>query len=271
MRNFRRALLGVTAVALALSASPAEADFVLYNQDFEKPSGFVNNGGDINIFRSVNDLYGNQPAGFTFAQANTVETLLITGNQAFGTGYSDPQKVGGNYTLGMLSGFNTENDLLGLSFNLLGQNFLNFRLNISSIDLDRFGGPFNPTSGSVPAFDIVLFDNPTGATGLSGNGVVLDSARITGLPSSARSVFNWSEHVVALDAGRATNGNVTVRIDLVSGPSNSRYAALDNFLIVASNTPGAVPEPSTLLLTGLGVAGLGAFRFARRGAAGPGS
>lgn len=75
---------GIIVTSLGLTTfltSPLQAaTLVLYDQDFENPAGFVNNGGDVNIFRSVNTLYGNQPSGFTFAQAFTVETLLINGN-----------------------------------------------------------------------------------------------------------------------------------------------------------------------------------------------
>lgn len=236
MRNRTRSALGLGIVMLALSGSPVSAGVVLYRQDFENPTGFVNNGGDINIYRTINQLYGDQPPGFTFAQANTVETLLLTGDKAFRTGYEkDPKGIGGNYAISMLSGFSIENDLLGLSFNVQGHKFLNFQLNISSIDLDRFSGPFNPDSGSIPEFEITLFDNPTGTTQISGNGTVLDSTRITGAPSTSRTAFNWTEHIVALDASKSTNGNVTVRIDLVAAADRSHYAAMDNFRIAASD------------------------------------
>jgi len=75
----------------------AQAATLLYQQDFESPVNFVNDGGDFNIFRTVNQLYGNQPAGFAFAQNFTVETLRIGGMQAFRQGYKDPQGVGGTY------------------------------------------------------------------------------------------------------------------------------------------------------------------------------
>ncbi|MDX2038317.1 MAG: PEP-CTERM sorting domain-containing protein [Isosphaeraceae bacterium] len=259
------AVLGLV-VALTAAGS-ASAGITLYDQNFENPTGFVNEGGDINISRTVNQLYGNQPVGFTFAQAFTVETLLINGTQAFGTGYSDPQAIGGKYALGLLS--TRQDDLLGLSFNLQGNDFLNFRLNISSIDLDRFGGSFNPANGSaVPVFEIKLFDNPGGGTSLSGNGTELASTQITGVASASRSVFNWTEHIVALDAKNSTNGNVTLRIDLLD-TGGSGYAAMDNFLIVASNTPGdvnLVPEPSTLasLTLALGLTALTAVRTRTR-------
>ncbi|BBA36984.1 uncharacterized protein sS8_5061 [Methylocaldum marinum] len=230
---------------------------VLYDQNFENPAAFVNDGGDVNIFNSVNTLYGNQPPGFAFAQQFTVETLLITGNQAFGHGYSDPSGKGGNYALGMLS--DGQNDLLGLSFNVGSNPFLNVRLDISSIDLSVFGGPFVPP-GAVPTFEFTLYDNPSGATGLGG-GTILDVLQASGT-ASAQDVFDWTEVLLPLDASGNTNGNVTLRIDLLAGG----YAALDNFRIAASDTPedvGAVPEPATFALVAIGLAGFGVSRGKR--------
>lgn len=223
---------------------------VLYDQDFENPAAFVNNGGDVNISNSVNTLYGNQPPGFTFAQAFTVETLLVNGSQAFGTGYSDPSGKGGNYVLGMLS--NAQDDKLGLSFNIGSSDFLNIRLDISSIDLSVFGGPFVP-AGVEPVFEFTLYDNPFGVTGLGG-GTVLSTLQATGT-ASAQSVFDWTEVLLPLDATGNTNGNVTLRIDLLTGG----YAALDNLLIAASDTPGdvgAVPIPAAVWLFGSGILAL---------------
>lgn len=248
----------VLATLSAMAVTAQAASVLLYSQDFEAPNpgSFVNDGGDVNIFRPVNDLYGGQPAGFQFAQAFTVETLLVGGSQAWpvagnpGGGFKDPAGTAGQHVVSMLS--DQQNDLLGLSFNVGALPFLNFRLDISSIDLANFGGPF--FDGQVPAFEITLFDNPAGAV-TTGGGTVLDTASVTGTRSANQWTFDWSRHVVALDASGSTNGNVTVRIDLLQGG----YAAMDNFRIVASDTPGDVgqlPEPGTLALAGLATLGL---------------
>jgi hypothetical protein len=253
----------ITTLAAIGPVSNSEAATILYDQDFESPVGFVNDGGDVNIFRTVNQLYGNQPTGFVFTQQFTVETLLITGASAFGTGYSDPSGTGGNYALGMLS--SVQNDLLGLAFNVGTNDFLNVSLDISSIDLSTFGGPFVPAfpPGAAPMFEFTLFDNPGGAPGL-GSGTILDSAQGVGT-ASPRDVFDWTSLLLPLDASGSTDGNVILRIDLLSGG----YAAMDNFLIAASDVPGdvdppPVAEPTSLLLLGVGGAGLLAERKRRR-------
>ena len=255
----------VTAAVLACGA--AHADVILYSQDFEHPVNFVNDGGDVNIFRTVNDLYANQPPGFQFAQAFTVETLLIGGTGAWtvpgnpGGGFKDPQGVGGTHTLSMLS--STQNDLLGLSFNVGAFDFLNFKLDISSIDLNNFGGPF--FDGNPPSFLLSLYDNPSGAIGL-GTGTLLSSATIVGAAAPNQWTFNWTNRIVGLSTAGNTNGNVTLRIDELQGG----YAALDNFVIAASDTPGeipgvpAIPEPGTWALMLGGLAAVSAVARRRR-------
>jgi hypothetical protein len=238
-----------------LSAGVAGAEpTVLYSQNFETPTGFVNDGGDVNIYRNVNQLYGNQPVGFTFAQTNTVETLLVGGTQAWNTGFLDPQGVAGKHVLGLLATF--QNDYLGLAFNVGDYDYLNFRLDISSIDLDRWSGPFVPAGGTAPTFRISLFDNPLGANGV-GSGSALSFAEVSGISNPLKNTFDWTNVVVGLSTAGNTNGNVIVRIDLLTGG----YAAMDNFVIAASNTAGevpAIPEPGTyaMMMLGAGVLAL---------------
>jgi hypothetical protein len=229
------ALLGLATLCLA---TPLQAGIVLlYQQDFENPTGFVNDGGDVNIHRKVNDLYGNQPDGFSFAQTHTVETLFLNGTQAFDQGYVDASGIGGNYALGMLA--NVQNDLLGLSFDVGSHSFLNVRLTISSIDLSVFQGPF-VTPGDIPIFEFTLFDNPTGINGL-GNGNVLDRQQAVGKIAPAPNVLDWTNVLLPLSTIGNTNGQVTLKIDLLSGG----YAALDNFRITTSNTAGQVVSASS--------------------------
>ena len=254
----------LSAVAMA-AATGAHASFVtLYDQNFEEPNdppGFVNgfspgSGYDDVSQQLVNDLYGGQPSGFFFAQSFTVETLLLTGTEAFGSGFNDPTGTGGTYALGMLG--SAQNDRLGLSFDVGAFDFFNFALDVSSIGISGgSGSPFTrPTD--VPTFTFRLYDNPSGIPGVSGNDTLLDEGSLTGTASHL-DTFDWTRGTFAFDASGSTNGNVTLQIDLTAGA----YAAFDNFLITASNTPGGgltpVPVPPALPLLAAAVIGLGAL------------
>lgn len=253
LRTYRSVL---TILSLLLCAGEARAELiVLYDQDFESPANFANNGGDVNIFTSVNQNYGGQPAGFEFAQAFTVETINVSGSRrgagtaAFGTGYSDPAGAAGDFVIGLLS--TLENDLLGLSFNVGEFSFLNVSVDVTSLDLSTFNGPFVPPGpAGIPTFQFTLFDNPGGTTN-TGTGTILDRTTVTAT-ESARTVIDFTTAVLALSTEGNTNGNVILQIDLLTGG----YAAFDNLLITASDIPGNVPEPDTLLLLAFGFSGL---------------
>lgn len=243
MNHWIGALACVTALTSATTAHASTV--VLYDQDFENPASYENDGGDLDIDSdAVNQNYGGQPPGFQFAQAFTVEVLNVSGSErgggtaAHGTGWSDPTGIGENFAIGMLS--SAQNDLLGLSFNVGDADFFNLSIDISSVDLSTFGAPFVPVGGSVPTFQFTLFDNPSGNR-TTGSGTVLDQATVSGV-ASEREVFDWRNFVIPLSTTGNTNGNVTLRIDLLSGG----YAAFDNLLIAASDTAGDVGDPIPL-------------------------
>jgi hypothetical protein len=242
------------AAATMLCAGTAGAAGILLVQDFENPNVAwveASAGKDISQ-QSINDLYSNQPAGFIYAQQWTVETFLINGDRAFGSGYIDSSGAAGDHLVGMLE--NRQLDLLGLAFDVGADNFLNVSIDITSLDVDGLGGPFGATA---PTFRFSLFDNPTGAGGVGGGSLtLLDSFDASGTASS-REIIDFTNFIIGLDASESTNGNLILQFDLIAGV----YAGFDNLVIGSSNVEGElVPVPPAVWLFGSALAMLGWIR-----------
>jgi hypothetical protein len=202
----------------------------LYRNDFEDPNATVQRGSCNPISQTpVNTYYGTSENQFN--QQGSVETFLQM--ESFWnstTRYSDPDGRGRNYSIGMLR--SRDNDLLALSFDAKNFNFVNVGMDISSIDLPCAGGPFGIED---PIFRVSAIDSPDGVPRLTGT--VLDSANMTGPVAPNQWTFLWTNKVVALNVTKSTNGNVSIVWDLIQ----SGYAAFDNLIVAASDTPGFVP------------------------------
>ncbi len=195
---------------------------VLYENDFESPNVPVSVTCGLNLNQiNINTVYGSSQG--TFAQILTVETVIINV-----PGYSDPAGTGGNYAIGMLRSVN--NDRLALAFDAQGKDFINVGLDISTI---WPGGCGVPESPGASTFRITLRDSPSGTPDFGGT--ILDQVDITGTAGPDTQTYNWTNHVVALDASGSTNSNVTVVWDLIG---QTEYGVFDNLIIAASDTPG---------------------------------
>jgi hypothetical protein len=218
------------ALAALLSSGPLFAQTqVLFSEDFNSPTGYSDPDQLSWTYAFVNGLFGT-----AFQNTHDVETLQIAGSAKF----TDPSGIGGAYALGMLS--DREPDLLAAVFDVGESGFLNVQIDISSIDFDCCGGPFNP-NGDIPVFQLSLYDAPLGAFDVRSIGTpALDSDTITGIASEPL-VFDWTNHIVALDASSSTDGNVALVIDLIEGG----YAGFDNITVASSDERGAVSVASS--------------------------
>jgi hypothetical protein len=223
----------------------ANAATTLYTNDFESPDGFADTTGRDVSQQTVSSLY--DLAGFSFQQTNTVETLEINGDVAFGGGYSDPSGTGGNYAIGMLS--TVQDDKLSLTFDVGSFDFLNVFMDISAIDLDGVGGPFGVDQ---PIFRASLYDSPGGAFNINSPGTLLDQVDLTGTGTPSQSIFDWTRVVAPLSTEGNTDGNVTFMLDL----RQSGYASFDNIRVDADEIAGVVPVPAAVWLFASGLLGL---------------
>ena len=242
------ALLLIVTLPTIGSAAPV----TLFQNNFENPLNIVIPSGCCGDAsqQNVKDLYGLT----VFQQTNTVETLALHGPQGV---YSDPDGIGGNFALGMLE--SAQNDLLSATFDSQGLQFLNLSWDIAAVGIDQPGGlPSTPTFlTGASTYTLKLFDTPGGAFNINNLGAftLLDQTTVTGkAPKPGGLTFDWSHHVVALDATGSTDGKVTLLIDLTAGG----YSAFDNILIAASDIEGevtvpGVPEPSMLFFLGSGL------------------
>jgi len=235
------ALLVVAMATVFLSNTTLAQTITLYQNDFETPNvpPVLACGYALDV-RSINTLYGGQGGDFT--QINTVETVLINEPAALGAPqeYSDPDGRGGNYAIGMLSAL--QNDRLALTFDGQGLPFINIGLDISSIDVWGCGGPVGV---AVPSYRISLLDSPGGV--FAWNNAVLDEAIITGEAAPDQWTFQWTNHVLALDASGSTDGNISIVWDLLQ----SGYGAFDNLIIASSVDPGDLTHSVGGTVTGL--------------------
>ena len=252
------AMAAIAAAAAVVAAPPARAAVVVYQNDFNSPTGWTDQSGNGTgiSFASVNSLFG-----AAFQQTFTVETLRIAGN----ANYSDPSGTGGAYALGMLS--SVQNDLLALTFNVGSLGFVNVMMDFAGIGpvaCPSCGGPFG-FAGQTPIFDVSLYDSPLGTFSFGNPGLLLSTAAMEGNPIASTTTLTWNNRTVSLSTANNTSGWVTLMLDLRAGAGQAGYAAFDNLVVASSDTagdlgndpqPSPMPEPTTLALAGLALAAL---------------
>ncbi len=159
--KFATGLLTTSFVAAATALGATT--ITLYDPDLEAPaaSNDDDEGADVNIFRNfVNDDFGDQPPGFSFTEAFTVETLNITGSArgsgsaVFGTRPFRSGRPGRKLRAGHAVRPPERSAQSPLRHR--GSPVLQPRHRRSSIDLSSWSGPFTPLTGIEPEFQFTL-------------------------------------------------------------------------------------------------------------------
>ncbi len=255
-------LLSSIVLTMLLSGIRAHSQQVtLYDNHFESPNipPTSNCGPDLDA-TDLNTLWsgtaGGTGGGGSFQQVNTVETILIHGPFAQ---YSDPEAIGGNYCISMLSSAQDDKAALTLNSQLLPYAIIS--MDISAIDIASCGGPFGV---DTPIVDIKIYDSPGGSFSFYLPGTLLDHDTLIGnAPGATIYTFNWSSQLASMDISGSTDGNITVVFDLL----RSGYAAIDNLLILSSissvnqvsssnNYISVLPNPAYDQITIVGLSGL---------------
>lgn len=228
--------LSVIASTMLLTLSGHAQTVLLFGNDFSAPNQTPvgNCGPDVDI-TLVNTLWGGTGTGTggggLWAQTNTVETVLINGP---GEVYTDPDSIGGDYCLGMLS--IAEDDRAALTLDSEGLPFVNLYMDISAIDLVACATPFGV---ALPTYRVMVFDSPGGVFNIWSPGTLLDEDTLYGVvPGSDPYTFTWAAVQSALDVSASADGTITVVLDLLT----SGYAAFDNIVIEASVSQAGVQE-----------------------------
>lgn len=214
-------------------------EILLYANQFTTPNLPIENafcGTDLDL-TPVNDHWAGTGTGTggggAWAQTFTVETILINGS---GNIYTDPEGVGGDFCLGMLS--TAENDLAALTLYRDDIPYVNLFMDISPAEVSGCGGPFGT---DIPRFRIVAYDSPGGVFSINTPGALLDADTLTGVaPAADPFELHWVTVATSLDVSGSTDGYVTILLDLIQ----SGYAVFDNIQITASINPIGIEELS---------------------------